>query len=287
VPDFCHILSHVPSLDSNLGDKMKLRQAFGLFIVTASLIAGCVAQDISGCISQACNTCPAIELNDRDATQKLTYYNVRDYRYCEMVVTCPGVPSGIYNTIGMNNLAGYSNDSCPPPLFANYSDADVKKQYGASNSFMNGPRYWTMDKQTLNWSMNVRNLDGLDSRWGADIAAEAGGLNYVPTNVTCTRTWFFAKGKPIFILDDPSGTPWIMQSYGLLVDKSLTYKDLPTLGRKLKLPAGWKYRTKALDQDLAINGINGTEWRVTQDDLQNTYSACWKSGDQTACNFQP
>jgi hypothetical protein len=175
----------------------------------------------------------------------------------------------------------------PPPLFANYSDADVKKQYGASNSFMNGPRYWTMDKQTLNWSMNVRNLDGLDSRWGADIAAEAGGLNYVPTNVTCTRTWFFAKGKPIFILDDPSGTPWIMQSYGLLVDKSLTYKDLPTLGRKLKLPAGWKYRTKALDQDLAINGINGTEWRVTQDDLQNTYSACWKSGDQTACNFQP
>jgi hypothetical protein len=75
------------------------------------------------------------------------------------------------------------------------------------------------------------------------------------------------------------------------VDKNLTYKDLPALDSKLTLPEGWKYRTKVLDQDLAINGINAygkpNQWVVTQDSLQNTYSACWRSGNQTSCNHQP
>ena len=52
------------------------------------------------------------------------------------------------------------------------------------------------------------------------------------------------------MLDDPNGTPWLMQAYSLIVDPSLTYDDLKTLDKKLKLPAGWKYRFKVLDKDL-------------------------------------
>jgi hypothetical protein len=267
---------------------MKWKFGIGLFMVTL-LIATCAAQN--SCIAPSCSKCPSIELNDRNATQRVTAYDVRDYRYAEIIVSCPGVPSGIWNTMAMNNMPGYPNDSCPPNLFANYSNAAVEKQYGASKVFMNGPRYWTMDAMSVNASTIVRNLAGLDTRWGADIAAEQGNLNYVPTNVTCNRTWFFAKGKPVFLLDAPNDYTFVMQSYSLLVDKNLTYKDLPTLGSKLALPAGWRYRTKVLDQDLAINGITAdvkpNQWVVTQDSLQNTYSACWKSGSQSSCNIQP
>jgi hypothetical protein len=32
-----------------------------------------------------------------------------------------------------------------------------------------------------------------------------------------------------------------MQAYAAIVDKTLTYDDLPTLRAKLKLPSGWRY----------------------------------------------
>ena len=34
----------------------------------------------------------------------------------------------------------------------------------------------------------------------------------------------FEKGKPVFILDDPDGTPWVMQAYSAIVDPSLTHR---------------------------------------------------------------
>lgn len=266
---------------------MKLKLTIGLLIAAASLVATCAAQ--SSCIAPSCSLCPSIELNDRNTTQKQTYYNVRDYEYGEFPITCPGAPTGIWNTIGMNNLPGYPNNSIPAPIWRNWSDDAVKKEYGASVVYANAPRRWTMDTQILAWSTNVRNLDGLFTRWGADIGAEQGNLNYVPTNVTCNRTWIFAAEKPAFLLDDPDGTTFVMQSYSLINTPNMTLKDLPTLGKQLKLPAGWKYRTKVLNKELTINGIGtyGDQWQITQDDLLNTYSACLVRGDQTSCNYQP
>ena len=84
---------------------------------------------------------------------------------------------------------------------------------------------------------------------------------------------------------------FVMQSYSIIVDKNQTMADLPNLGSKLKLPEGWKFRTKVLDQNLTVNGITAdgkdNQWRVTQDDLINTYSACWESGGQSSCNYRP
>ena len=57
-------------------------------------------------------------------------------------------------------------------------------------------------------------------------------------------------------------------------------------GNKLKLPPGWKYRVKVLDQDLTIKAVNGVA-HITQDDLQNAYDACFQEGGQKACTIQP
>ena len=90
----------------------------------------------------------------------------------------------------------------------------------------------------------------------------------------------------MFILDNPTGTPWIMQAWSMIVDPKLSYDELPKLGQKLKLLPGWKYRTKVLDQDLTIRAVNGIA-HITQDELENTYDACFEEEGQKACSVQP
>jgi hypothetical protein len=92
----------------------------------------------------------------------------------------------------------------------------------------------------------------------------------------------FEKGKPVFILDDPEGTPWVMQAYSMFVDSTVNYDTLKDLGSRLKLPGGWKFRAPVLDKELTISTPQGYNW-ITQDNLQNSYDAC-KEG---ACNSKP
>ena len=93
-----------------------------------------------------------------------------------------------------------------------------------------------------------------------------GSSGYKPTMVARKSQMGFARGKPVFILDDPDGNPWVMQAYSLIVDPNQTYESLKDLGRKLKLPAGWKFRVKVLDQDLTIRAVDGIA-HIVRDDL--------------------
>jgi len=262
----------------------------GLLLVMGALISVCAAQDNNTTQDQ----CPYVEINDRNNTESLHFADIRDYRYAEFLMTCPGAGTGIFNTIGLNNNTN-PNDSLPENLWVNYSSEDVMKQYNSSMVYANGPRNWTMDAMTLKFSKTIRNLDGLDTRWGADIGVPEGAnlseseQAYQAMPVQSDRTWFFDKGKPVFVLVDPNGTNYIMQSYCQIVDKNLTYNDLQTLDTKLNLPQGWEYKVVALPENIEMNGVgvNGTDWQITQDDLQNTYSACLVRDNETTCSYRP
>jgi hypothetical protein len=67
----------------------------------------------------------------------------------------------------------------------------------------------------------------------------------------------------------PDGVRYAMQSYAQMIDKSLTYDDLPALASRLKLPDGWRYETMTPDTDLLL-GAQGKA-TVVQDDLDDTY----------------
>ena len=56
-------------------------------------------------------------------------------------------------------------------------------------------------------------------------------------------------------------------------DPNLKYDSLKDLGNRLKLPPGWKFRVKVLDQDLTIRAVDGIA-HILQDDLQDTYDLC-------------
>ena len=96
----------------------------------------------------------------------------------------------------------------------------------------------------------------------------------------------YAKGQTVFILDASDGTTWVMQASSRIVDKNLSYEDLKTLNTKLKLPPGWKYRAKVLDEDLGVSAIDGLA-HVLQDDLENTYNSCFDANGQKNCTYKP
>jgi hypothetical protein len=73
----------------------------------------------------------------------------------------------------------------------------------------------------------------------------------------------------VFELVAPGGDTYVMQSYAQIKDPSLTIAQLPALGRRLKPPEGWRYRTRRLRRDLVLTA-NGSA-TVIQDELQNTY----------------
>ena len=60
-----------------------------------------------------------------------------------------------------------------------------------------------------------------------------------------------------------------MQSFAQIVDKTLTYEQLPNLASKLKLPTGWSYSTRTLTEDLTLNS-NGLA-TIVNDNLANSY----------------
>jgi hypothetical protein len=92
----------------------------------------------------------------------------------------------------------------------------------------------------------------------------------------------FQAGKPVFIIDDPQGTSWVMQAFSQIVDPSSTYDTLKDLAGKLKPPKGWKFRVATPDKELTVSTPKGYNW-IVQDDLGNTYDAC----KEAACNYQP
>lgn len=73
----------------------------------------------------------------------------------------------------------------------------------------------------------------------------------------------------MFELVAPGGDTYVMQSYAQIKDPKLKIGKLGSLGRRLTLPPGWKYRTRKLRRPLVLTAKGKAT--VLQDELQNTY----------------
>jgi hypothetical protein len=253
-------------------------RSLGLLLVTASMIAGCSK---------------SLPDDGKDA-KKMRFNNLSNYRYCEVFLIggnpiTKDLSAVFYNTTDLNNAAN-PRDSCPEDMWAKVDADALKKQYDVLGVFKNGPRFWMYDWIELPVGAQ-RDLNGVQARWMGQVKlpkefGKKGSTAYNPTTVHRASTQGYAKGQTIFILDDPDGTPWIMQAYSKIVDPNLIYDDLKTLDKKLKLAPGWKYRVKVLDQDLGIGAIDGVA-RIVQDDLEDTYNACFEADNKKNCSYKP
>ncbi|MEO8211206.1 MAG: hypothetical protein ABI840_11665 [bacterium] len=198
--------------------------------------------------------------------------NVRGKRYCEIFIVKREMihfTATVYNTLGCNE--------CPEDIWKTIDPEKLKKEFSAKYIIMNGPRYFMMDKiGQSNKEPGIVMIGGLEMKERATFSISfekimRGKSKPYEENVINRSTEFvFNKGKKIYELISPKYT-YVMQSYSLIVDPNLTENDLDNLQTKLKLPKGWEYKIKILDNDLVLKTIEGGEAHVLQDDFENSY----------------
>lgn len=197
---------------------------------------------------------------------------LRNQRYCEVLYGKRhffNLEVKVFNTQGLNN--------CPQEQWKVLTKESIAKTYDASFVLLNGPRFWTMDEigaagSTVN---NVKeSFGGIEMNLRATVTLGLmkqliGTKQYSSNEITRTTNFIYRAGKPVYELTSPAGEVYVMQSYSQIVNPSLNMKDLSSLDQQLKLPTGWKYKTRLLQQDLSLVA-NGVAY-VIQDNLMNSY----------------
>ena len=195
---------------------------------------------------------------------------VRNARYCEIIpIVRDGVHlvATVYNTLGLND--------CPADVWAAITEDSMKKPFGAITVLLNGPRYFLMDSITAKGATKAgKKIEAgglaLTERASIDLGLfDMLHRSYRETTIDRDTLYLFKAGSPVFMLEAPDGSRYVMQAYAQIVDKTLSYNDLPALSARLKLPSGWRYTTMVPEKDL-VAGAEGKA-TVVQDDLENTY----------------
>lgn len=198
--------------------------------------------------------------------------NLRNQRYCEVLLGKRDwlkLEVRVFNTQGLN--------LCPEAQWNALTKESIAKTYDASFVLLNGPRYWMMDEiQAAGNTVNEvkESFGGIEMNLRATIQLSLlkqlmGSKNYTANEVARTTKFVYRAGSAIYELTSPAGDVYVMQSYSQIVNPALNIKDLPVLNEQLKLPAGWTYRSRVLDQDLSLVA-NGVAY-VLQDNLSNSY----------------
>ena len=198
--------------------------------------------------------------------------NLRNQRYCEVLYGKRHyfkLEVKVFNTQGLN--------LCPEDQWKTLTKESIEKAYGASFVVLNGPRYWMMDEikaagATVN--QTKESFDGIEMNLRATIELSLmkqlmGSKYYSPNEIVRTTAFIYKAGTPIYELTSPKGEVYVMQSYSQIVNPNLTMSDLPDLAKQLKLPTGWSYKTRVLDQEFSLLA-NGIAY-VLQDNLSNSY----------------
>lgn len=190
-------------------------------------------------------------------------------RYGEVLLVRIG-PSGpeasVYNTYPLND--------CPAELWDALDAEGIARENGAVAALLNGPRYFLMSQVGKNAAgpQATRNFGGIDMIEQATVQLSSSNPQPYSVNKVDRRAIFvFGVGRPVFELVDPEGQRWVMQTWSQVIDKNLTLDDLPELGARLNLPAGWRYETRILTSPLTVDTTT-CEAHVLQDDLTNSYS---------------
>lgn len=222
-----------------------------------------------------------------DPFNRVRFKNQRGQRYLGAAVF---VGTGLNARAHMHATAGVMH---VPPEFQWSPDPErIARELRVDQFFPNTGRIWTFDEGELQGGY-VIDFDGAKMTWlgemvAKDTIAHFMGPKYVPTLLYRPTRWTWHAGKPAHILRQPDGPTWVMQEMTKDVDPALSIDNLDAIGSKLKtLPAGWKFDTKILTEDLVLDTTKSDGWAsIIRDDLDCTYQACGYDCD-TSANYVP
>ncbi len=193
-------------------------------------------------------------------------------RYCEVLLVhlgTGGLVADVYNTYPLN--------ACPEAQWAAEDATAIAKENGVLGAQLNGPRFWLMNSiaHTRTGSQVVKSFGGMAMNMYATVvigtSIAAAKAPYTTHTVSRQASFTFNAGRQVYELTDPTGAVWVMQTYSQITDPTLTQADLPGLGSRLTLPAGWTYRARTLTKPLVV-ATTANAAHVLQDNFENSYS---------------
>lgn len=192
---------------------------------------------------------------------------LHDARYCEIIElkgAPPAAVATVWNTIGQNR--------CPSTWWNTLDAGALARELGDAVVVLNGPRHFLMDAASAETGgrrsfhgQRLTRVASIPVRTTADLVQTP----YTDRTIARRNTFTWKRGRTVFELVAPGGDVYVMQSYAQIKDLTLTLAKLRSLGRRLKLPMGWRYRARRLTRDLVLTA-RGTA-TITQDELQDTY----------------
>lgn len=196
---------------------------------------------------------------------------LRGARYCEVLLVEPidGKPGAeVFNTYPLNE--------CPEDVWTTLDPAAIATSRGVPLAVLNGPRYWLMDEieSAAGPSEKPISFGGIEMIKRATVDLGTIGVSdppYTPHLVDRKTVFGYAAGSKVHQLVAADGSVYVMQSWSQQVDPTLDEAGLDVLGARLRLPAGWTYRTLTLTEELRIVTTD-TDAVALQDELKNTYS---------------
>lgn len=177
-----------------------------------------------------------------------------------------GPQATVYNSFPLND--------CPAELWSALDAHAIATENGAATAVLNGPRYWLMNSIEKNQQgpQIIKNFGGIDMILQATVLlASMNPTPYTVNQVNRNTVFVFDAGQQVYELQDPHGRQWVMQTWSQVVDPTLSRADLPKLGDRLNLPAGWSYHARVLPETLRVDTTTQAA-QVIQDDLTNSYS---------------
>jgi hypothetical protein len=224
----------------------------------------------------SCATLP----NDGANVQSKHYDNLHTLRYVELFIVggngiTGNLKANVYNTTFRGGYTG--KDSAPQAWAESINLEDLKKQWRALATSMNGPKLWMLDWIDISLGTE-RTFNGLTMPWCAELsltktqAKEMGKLAYVTTTIARKSAFGYNKGTTVYLIDDTDGNTWIMKGFELGLNPTHTFEQFSADPGSYfkKLPTGWKFRTKVLDEDLKLVPETGIA-TIMPDEMFNVY----------------
>jgi hypothetical protein len=233
-----------------------------VFFAAALLVAATISAPTSQAIAQAATgSSPPAALK---APCEVRALNWRGRAFYEVLFMnrVPGGPAGsgnYFNSIG----SPYEASSEVTDARFRELNADVlRREFGSDGVFFNGPRRFVANGVTgiayNNCAPRVMNsitffLYGTFEVPDLEAFVTTAPPAYRPLVSKRTNTFIFNAGEQVHELITPEGEVYTMFSLSLKVDPSNSIEKLATLGERLSLPAGWRYRVRKLDRELTLS----------------------------------
>jgi len=232
------------------------------FFIAAALAAAAAFAPTSQAIAQtAAAPPPSVALTGPCDVRALNWRNRAFYEVLFMN-RVPGGPAGIGNYFNSIGSPFEAPAEVTDARFRALNADALRREFGGDAVFFNGPRRFVANGVTgiayNNCAPRVMNeisffaygtfeVPNLEAMMTTAIPA------YHPLVSRRTNTFIFNAGEVVHELVTPEGQVYTMFSLSLKVDPQNSIERLSTLGERLTLPAGWRYRTRTLDRELTLS----------------------------------